>query len=235
VKKYEFNRYIDHAVLKPEMTREEVRDAIQLGIDYRVKTVCVRPCDIELAVEMCRGTETGVSCVLAFPHGTVPSEIKRMEAELYVAKGVEEIDMVVNYGYIRSKLWEKVENDIRAVSEITKANNVLLKVIFETSQLTEEEIEKATECAINAGAEFVKTSTGFYGEGATVKAVQAMLRAAKGRILVKASGGIRNAEQARIFLDMGVSRIGNGFASTPVICGECTGQDAQKAEFLGDY
>lgn len=218
MKKYEINRYIDHAVLKPEMTREEVRNAIQLGIDYKVRTVCVRPCDIDLAVEMCKGTETGVSCVLAFPHGTVPPEIKRAEAELYVTKGVDEIDMVANYGYIRSGLWEEVENDIRAVSEITRSNRVILKVILETSQLTEEEIAKATECAINAGADFVKTSTGFYGEGATVKAVQAMLKAANGRIQVKASGGIRNAEQAHIFLDMGVSRIGNGFSSTPVIC-----------------
>ncbi|NLM11446.1 MAG: deoxyribose-phosphate aldolase [Clostridiaceae bacterium] len=218
MKKYEFNRYIDHAVLKPEMTQEEVRNAIQLGIDYKVKTVCVRPCDIELAVKMCSGTITGVSCVLAFPHGTVPSEIKRLEAEAYIQKGVDEIDMVVNYGYIRSKLWDEVVKDIKAVSEITKANKVLLKVILETSQLTEEEIIKATECAINARADFVKTSTGFYGEGATVKSVQAMLKAANGKIQVKASGGIRNSEQARVFLDMGVSRIGNGFSSTPVIC-----------------
>lgn len=218
MKKYEFNRYIDHAVLKPEMTREEVLSAIQLGIDYRVKTVCVRPCDIDLAVKMCRGTETGVSCVLAFPHGTVPSEVKRMEAEVYVKKGVDEIDMVANYGYIRSKLWDEVEKDIKAVSDVTRPTKVLLKVILETSQLTEEEIIKATECAINAGADFVKTSTGFYGEGATVSAVQAMLKAAGGRIQVKASGGIRNAEQARVFLDMGVTRLGNGFSSTPVIC-----------------
>jgi len=218
LKKYEFNRYIDHAVLKPEMTREEVLSAIQLGIDYRVKTVCVRPCDIDLAVKMCRGTETGVSCVLAFPHGTVPSEVKRMEAEVYVKKGVDEIDMVANYGYIRSKLWDEVEKDIKAVSDVTRPTKVLLKVILETSQLTEEEIIKATECAINAGADFVKTSTGFYGEGATVSAVQAMLKAAGGRIQVKASGGIRNAEQARVFLDMGVTRLGNGFSSTPVIC-----------------
>ncbi|AGC67921.1 deoxyribose-phosphate aldolase DeoC [Thermoclostridium stercorarium subsp. stercorarium DSM 8532] len=219
LKKYEFNRYIDHAVLKPELTQEEVRNAIQLGIDYKVKTVCVRPCDIDLAVDMCRGTETGVCCVLAFPHGTVPPEIKRAEAELYVARGVDEIDMVVNYGYIRSRLWNRVEEDIRAVSEITKPANVLLKVILETSQLNEEEIVRATECAVNAGADFVKTSTGFYGEGATVKAVEVMLKAAAGRIGVKASGGIRTAEQARMFLDMGVSRIGNGFSSTPVICG----------------
>lgn len=219
MKTYELNRYLDHAVLKPEMTQQEAREAIQLGIDYKVKTVCVRPCDIEMAVEMCQGTETEVSCVLAFPHGTAPSEIKAEEAKLYIRKGVQEIDMVANYGYIRSKLWEKVEQDIRAVSDVTQKSGILLKVILETSQLTLEEIANATECAIRAGADFAKTSTGFYGGGATAEAVEAMVKAARGRIRVKASGGIRNAEQARMFIDLGAERLGNGYASTPVICG----------------
>lgn len=218
MKEYEYNRYIDHAVLKPEMTQEEARDAIQLGIDYKVRTVCVRPCDIDMAVQMCRGTETGVSCVVAFPHGITPPEIKAKEGELYIQKGVIEIDMVSNYGYIRSKLWDKVEEDIRAVTSVTKASGVTLKVILETSQLTLDEIKMATECAIKAGADFVKTSTGFYGGGATVEAVEAMLKAGSGRIKVKASGGIRNAAQAKTFLDMGVQRLGNGFSATPAIC-----------------
>ena len=127
MKKYEFNRYIDHAVLKPEMTQEEVRNAIQLGIDYKVKTVCVRPCDIELAVKMCSGTITGVSCVLAFPHGTVPSEIKRLEAEAYIQKGVDEIDMVVNYGYIRSKLWDEVVRILKPYQRLQRLIKCCLK------------------------------------------------------------------------------------------------------------
>lgn len=220
MEKYEYNRYIDHAVLKPEMTQEEVWDAIQLGIDFKVRTVCVRPCDIEMAVKMCRGTETEVSCVLAFPHGNTPSEIKAVEARHYIEKGIQEIDMVVNYGYIRSGLWDKVYEDIKAVSDITSQNGKLLKVILETSQLTPGQIAEATECAIKAGADYVKTSTGFYGAGADVESVKAMLDAAGGRIKVKASGGIRNAEQAKMYLDMGVQRIGNGFSSTPAICGE---------------
>lgn len=219
MKAYEYHRYLDHAVLKPEMTQEESREAIQLGIDYKVKTVCVRPCDIEPAVAMCRGTETGVSCVLSFPHGTSPSEIKAAEAQLYVQKGVHEIDMVANYGYIRSKLWDEVEKDIRAVSEVTRKAAIPLKVILETSQLTIEEITEATERAVRAGADFVKTSTGFNGSGATPEAVEAMVKAARGRIQVKASGGIRNAEQARMFIELGASRLGNGYSSTPVICG----------------
>jgi deoxyribose-phosphate aldolase len=218
MKDYEYNRYLDHAVLKPEMTQEETREAIRIGIDYKVKTVCVKPCDIDLAVGMCKGTETEVSCVLAFPHGNTLSDIKAMEAKLYIEKGVKEIDMVVNYGYVRSGLWDKVHEDIKAVCDVTKPEGVVLKVILETSQLSESEIKKATECAIRAGADFVKTSTGFYGGGATIEAVKAMLDASRGRIKVKASGGIRNREQAKMFLDMGVQRLGNGFSSTPVIC-----------------
>jgi len=218
MKEYEYNRYLDHAVLKPEMTREETRKAIQLGIDYKVKTVCVKPCDIDLAVSMCKGTETEVSCVLAFPHGNTLSEIKALEAKHYIEKGVHEIDMVVNYGYIRSGLWEQVYNDIKAVSDVTIPKGVILKVILETSQLTYDEIIKSTECAVKAGADFVKTSTGFYGGGATVEAVKAMREASRGRIKVKASGGIRNREQAKMFLDLGVQRLGNGFSSTPAIC-----------------
>jgi deoxyribose-phosphate aldolase len=217
---YQYNRYLDHAVLKPELTRDEARSAIKLGIDYKVKTVCVRPCDIEMAVEMCRGTETEVSCVLSFPHGNTLSQIKAAEAQLYIQKGVNEIDMVANYGFIRSKLWDEVEKDIRAVSEITRKAGIILKVILETSQLTVEEITEATECAIRAGADFVKTSTGFYGAGATPEAVEAMVKAAHERIQVKASGGIRNTEQAKMFLDLGASRLGNGYSSTPAICGE---------------
>jgi deoxyribose-phosphate aldolase len=214
----DINRYLDHAVLKPEMTRQEATEAIQLGIDYKVRTVCVRPCDIELCAEMCRGTETEVSCVLAFPHGCTSSLVKADEARRYIAAGTNEIDMVVNFGFVRSALWEDVVADIQAVTAVTRPAGVLVKVIFETSYLTIPEIRRTTECAIEAGAEFVKTSTGFGGQGATVEAVQAMLDAAQGRIKVKPSGGIRNRADAERFIEMGAKRIGNGYSSTPAIC-----------------
>lgn len=214
----DINRYLDHAVLKPEMTRQEAIEAIRLGIDYKVRTVCVRPCDIELAVEMCRGTETEVSCVLAFPHGCTSSLAKADEARRYIAAGTHEIDMVANYGFIRSALWDEVVADIRAVTEVARPAGVLVKVIFETAHLTLDEIRRTTECAIEAGADFVKTSTGFGGPGATVEGVQAMLDAAQGRIKVKPSGGIRNRADAERFIEMGAERIGNGYSSTPAIC-----------------
>jgi len=210
-------RYIDHAVLKPEMKQNEVVKAIMEGIEYSVRTVCVRPCDIELALDLCKGSQTDVSCVLAFPHGTVPTEVKAFEASRYVAKGVKEIDMVANFGYIRSGLWDLVLKDIRAVADITKNSGVLLKVIFETCTLNVEEIKKATEICIEAGADFVKTSTGFHSGGATEEAVKAMLEAAKGRIKVKASGGIRDIKTARYYVELGCERLGVGFSTTPVL------------------
>ncbi|MCL2305848.1 MAG: deoxyribose-phosphate aldolase [Planctomycetaceae bacterium] len=212
------NRYLDHAVLVPQMTRDEAVASIRLGIDYQVKTVCVRPCDIDLAVAMCRGTQTGVSCVLGFPHGTSCSESKAAEAALYCDKGVAEIDMVANYGWIRSGLWDDVRNDVKAVVDVAHAKNVLVKVIFETSQLTLEQVSKMTEICMEAGADFVKTSTGFNGEGASEEVVACMLKTAGGRIRVKPSGGIRDAARAKLFVDMGAQRLGVNGTSTPAIC-----------------
>ena len=211
------NEYLDAAVLKPEFTRKEAIEAIKECIEYETKTFCVRPCDIDLAVEMCRGTHTEVSCVLSFPHGTAPKEVKAFEAKLYVEKGVNEIDMVVNYGFIKSGQWDWLEEDIKAVAEITNKAEIVLKTIFETCYLTVEEIEKATEVAIKAGADFVKTSTGFAPSGATIEAVSAMLRSSKGRIKVKPSGGIRDLKTAQMYIDMGVDRLGTGYTSNKAI------------------
>ncbi|MBN1934987.1 MAG: deoxyribose-phosphate aldolase [Anaerolineae bacterium] len=214
----DIQRYLDHAILKPEMTRQEVVEAIQLGIDYQVCTVCVRPCDIELAAGMCRGTETEVSCVLAFPHGCTSSLVKADEARRYIAAGTNEIDMVVNFGLIRSAMWDEVVVDIGAVTGVAKPASVLVKVIFETAYLTLDEIARTVECAVEAGADFVKTSTGFAHEGATEEKVRAMLDAAQGRVKVKPSGGIRDRARAEMFIEMGAMRIGNGYSSTPAIC-----------------
>lgn len=212
------SRYLDHAVLKPEMTREEAADAIRLGIDYEVKTVCVRPCDIDQAVEMCAGTKTEVCTVLSFPHGHDCPEAKAAAAKVYCEKGAKEIDMVANYGLIRSAAWDAVQADIEAVVKVAHAVNVLVKVIFETSQLTPEEIAKTTEICVAAGADFVKTSTGFNGRGASEEDVEIMMKTAAGRIKMKPSGGIRDAQRAKMFVDRGVDRLGVGYNSTAAIC-----------------
>jgi len=213
-----FNRYLDHAVLVPQMSRNEAEEWIRSGIQYNVKTVCVRPCDIDLALSLCKGTETGVSCVLGFPHGCVCTESKVAEATLYCKKGVAEIDMVANYGWVRSGLWDEVRADIKAVVDVAHPSGVLVKVIFETAQLTLDEVAKATKISIEASADFVKTSTGFNGEGAKEEVVELMLKTAKGRIKVKPSGGIRDAARAQMFVEMGVDRLGVNGSSTPAIC-----------------
>ena len=211
-------RYFDSAVLKPNLTREETVAAIQTAIDENSYTVCVRGCDIPLAVEMTKGTETGVSCVLDFPYGYGGAEVKKLTAEVYCRQGVQEIDMVMNIGAALSGDWETVTEEVRGVVEVAHAHNVGVKVIFETSQLDIETIKGATEACIAAGADFVKTSTGFNGEGATVESVKAMVDAAKGRIKVKPSGGIRNFETAKMYVEMGADRLGVGFGSCKPIC-----------------
>ena len=217
-------RYYDSAVLKPEMSEEEVKAAIRLSIELDSCTVCVRPCDIELAIQMTEGTNTKVSCVLDFPHGDAPAEAKAALAEIYAAKGVFEIDMVLNFGYVRSGKWDEVKKGICGVVDAAAKYGVGVKVIFETCYLTAEEIRKATEICVEAGAKFVKTSTGFGTTGATVEAVQTMLEAADGKIQVKASGGIRDYAAAKAYVDMGVTRLGVGFSSIQKICDGETAQ-----------
>ncbi len=211
------NRYLDAAVLYPQLERDAALQAIKTVINYNCRTVCIRPCDIDIAAELCAGTSTDICVVLGFPHGCGLSRVKTLEAEAYVLAGVDEIDMVVNYGFIRSAAWDLVRDDIRAVTEVTRPSNIVTKVILETSELTPEQIAMATRCAIEAQADYVKTSTGFAGGGATVEAVQTMLDAAQGRIKVKASGGIRDAAQAQAYIDMGAERLGLGYTSLAAI------------------
>ena len=211
------SRYFDAAVLKPEMTYDEAVSAIQAAIDTDSYSVCVRGCDIPLAVSMTKGTNTLVSCVLDFPYGYGGAAGKRALAAIYAEQGAKELDMVMNYGYARGGKWAVVEEEIRGVVEEAHKRGALVKVIFETSQLDQAQIAKGTEVCIAAGADFVKTSTGFNGAGATVEGVKTMLDTAKGRIQVKASGGIRNYETAKMYVDMGVTRLGIGYASAQSI------------------
>lgn len=208
-------RYIDHAVLNPAMTPEEVRAAIQLGIDNDVYSVCVQPRDIETALSMCKGTNTLVSCVLDFPHGCGGAASKRAAARLYAEMGVQEIDMVMNYGAAKGGDWAAVREEIFGVVEEAHARGVLVKVIFETCELSEDCIRQGVDVCVDVGADFVKTSTGFAAKGATPEAVMTMVSQAAGRVRVKASGGIRTLEDARAYVEMGAERLGVGFSTVP--------------------
>jgi len=214
-----FAQTLDAAILKPEMTRGEALEAARLCIPHRPKTLCVRPADIPLLQPLCRKHGIGLCVVLGFPHGDALTASKADEARRYVDLGVDEIDMVANFGWIRSGAFEEVEADIAAVAAVTRAAGIPLKVIFETVHLNGEQIRETVDCCVRAGADFVKTSTGFNGDGASMEAVSIMIDQAKGRIQVKPSGGIRTREQAEAFLAMGATRLGVGFSSVPALCG----------------
>ena len=220
-------RYLDAAILKPETTRDEFTAAVRSCIDLNAFSVCVRPCDIGPARELCAGTQTKVCVVLGFPHGCQLTASKVDEARRYLEAGVDEIDMVANYGWAKSGRWNAVRDDIAAVVDICKPTGVPLKVIFETAQLDHEQIAQLTEICAETGADFVKTSTGFNGEGAREEDVKLMLETAAGRCKVKPSGGIRDAERARMFVEMGVHRLGVNWSSCEAICqGAASSADA---------
>lgn len=220
----ELGRYIDQSVLKPEFTQDDIRKYIQEGIDYNCATVCINPASLPIARELCKGTNTGICVVCDFPFGLSTTESKVAQAEIICRDGdIEDLDIVANYGWIRSGRWDDVRADIKAVVDVCHKYGTNVKVIFEVDSLTIEEVKKATEVAIAAGADFVKTSTGFFtggkNEGATYEVVQAMIDAAQGRCKVKGAGGIRDREKFLALIDMGIDRMGIGYKSTPVVLG----------------
>ncbi len=216
----DISRYLDHAVLAPELCRTDAVNAIRIGIAFSVKTVCVRPCDIAIAKEICAGTRTEVCCVLDFPHGTGGVDAKESLAKIYLDLGARELDMVMNYGYALCGLWDRAEEEIARVVRQAHSRGALVKVIFETSEWPLGDIAKGVQTCISARADFVKTSTGFSKSGATEEAVGEMLKAAGNRIGVKASGGIRDRAAALKYIGMGCTRLGVGYKSTPAICSE---------------
>jgi len=209
-------RTIDHAALKPPMTDEDIRQACAVGKKYQVASVCVRPSDVALAARELAGSGVVPSVVVGFPHGAHRPEVKALEARLAIDDGARELDMVMNVGKFLSGDFAWVERDIRAVvAEARKSPGVLVKVIFETCWLKPEQIAKACQIAQAAGADFVKTSTGFGDGPATPEAVQVMLDTVGKSMGVKPSGGIRTWETACKYLDMGAKRL--GVASTEAV------------------
>ncbi|WP_305768810.1 deoxyribose-phosphate aldolase [Candidatus Epulonipiscium viviparus] len=228
-------RYIDYSPLKPGDKLEDVKAIIKKGVANNYAGVCVRPCDIDIAVELCKDSDTVPCCVLDFPHGTGGLEAKIALTEIYCKKGIKEIDMVMNYGYARSGLWNIVADEIRGV--VTKAHeyDAIVKVIFEIGYLTPEEIAKATEVSIECGAEYIKTCTGFF-EPVTEEAVAIMLKTANGRAKVKVSGpGIFDYPTAQKFLDMGAHKLGLGYGFADSIYDEARGIASNNAADPNSY
>ncbi|MEI6892533.1 MAG: deoxyribose-phosphate aldolase [Pontiella sp.] len=207
-------KLIDHAVLKPEQTETDLRENAALCREYCVASLCVRPSDIALASELLSNSDVLVSTVLSFPHGADTTATKIFQAQQAIADGAQEIDMVMNIGQFLSGKFDRVRDDIRAVSEIAHHHNVILKVIQESCFLTLEEVARACILTAEAGADFVKTSTGFGPSSATPEIIDVMVKTVGGDLGIKASGGIRSWDQAVSYLEQGVTRLGIGATKT---------------------
>lgn len=202
----ELAKFIDHTALTAEQTEKDIVRLCQEAIEHQFFSVCINSCHIPLAKEVLAGSNVKICTVVGFPLGANLSTVKAFEAAESIQAGAEEVDMVINIGYIKSQKWDAVEQDIQAV--LTACQKVPLKVILETCLLTTEEIIKVCEIckALNVG--FVKTSTGFNKGGATVEDVALMRKIVGDKIGVKASGGVRNTQNAIAMINAGASRIG---------------------------
>lgn len=212
--------YLDVAILNPEMTEAEVLEAVELCLPYQPCTFCIRPSDIPLIKPICLEHRIGLCVVLGFPHGSQLTASKSDEVKRYLSAGVDEVDMMVNIGWVRSGKWDNLKVDIAAVSAHTRPAGVALKVIFETCFLTEQEIEKLVQVCVSAKADFIKTSTGFNGEGAQDDHIKLMVKTANHRIQVKPSGGIDTKERAQTLIDLGATRLGVSHSSVQALCAD---------------
>jgi deoxyribose-phosphate aldolase len=199
---------IDHTLLKPEASESDIRRLCEEAARFGFASVCVNPAWVKRASEFLRGTSIPVCTVIGFPLGATLPDVKAYEARRAIFNGAREVDMVINVGALKSGDDCAVEDDIRAVVEAGHEDGILVKVIIETALLTDEEKVRACLASKNAGADFVKTSTGFAKGGATVEDVSLMRRTVGSALGVKASGGVKGIEDARAMFEAGATRIG---------------------------
>ncbi len=205
--KKELAKYIDHTNLKPEATREDIAALCAEAKEYGFASVCVNPCHVAQAARLLAGTDVAVCCVIGFPLGACTTAAKAYEALDAVHKGATEIDMVINIGWAREGRWSEIQAEIAAVVAAIHGR-ARLKVILETCLLTDGQKVEACRAAVKAGADFVKTSTGFNKAGATVEDVALMRETVGPEIGVKAAGGIRTYRDAIAMIEAGATRIG---------------------------
>ncbi|MDL4841212.1 deoxyribose-phosphate aldolase [Aquibacillus rhizosphaerae] len=214
---------IDHTVLKADTTKDQIVTICEEAKTHRFYSVCVNPTWVEQVALLLKGSDVEVCTVIGFPLGASTTAVKAMETTDAIEKGATEVDMVINIGKLKDADYDAVEKDIQAV--VTAAGKkALVKVIIETSLLTEEEKVKACQLAVKAGADYVKTSTGFSTGGATVADIKLMRQTVGPGIGVKASGGVRDRETACALIDAGASRIGAS-ASVAIVKGEKSDSD----------
>jgi deoxyribose-phosphate aldolase len=208
ITKKQLAKTIDHSLLRPELTEAEVIEGCQLAARYDVASVCVKPCHVPLAFAELKGTDVAVGTVVGFPHGSSVTAVKVFEASQALSHGAVELDMVLNIGELRSGNVEFVQNDIQAVVTIAHSRGAIVKVIFENAYLTDE--QKITACKLSeaAGADFVKTSTGFAPSGATLEDLRLMRANVSEKVQVKAAGGVRTLDALLAVIDTGATRCG---------------------------
>ena len=207
---------IDHSLLKPEMTREEVKAGCEIAKKYDVASVCCKPSDVQFCADLLKGTDVLVGTVVGFPHGTTTTEVKVFETKQAVADGATEIDIVINIGHLKSGMNAEVQADIKAVVDASAGHTV--KVILENAYLTDE--EKVTACKLSeaAGAHYVKTSTGYAPTGASIADIKLMKASVSPHIKIKSAGGVRTLDSLMEYLDAGISR--SGATTTAVMIDE---------------
>jgi deoxyribose-phosphate aldolase len=197
---------IDHALLRPDMSRDEVRAGCEVALKYDVASVCCKPADVAFCAEILRGSNVHVGTVVGFPHGNSATSTKVFETKQVVADGATEIDVVMNIGWMKSGMHDEVRDEIAAVVAAASGNQV--KVILENAYLTKEEIVKACQLCEAAGADYVKTSTGFAPTGAVLEDVQLMRASVSSKVEVKSAGGVKSLDMLLSFMDAGVKRSG---------------------------
>lgn len=197
---------IDHTLLKPDATSSMIESLCREAIENNFYAVCVNPCFVKFAKDLLKGSNVKVATVIGFPLGANTKEVKAFETEDAIKNGADEVDMVINIGALKNKDYDLVKEDIKSVVEAAKGK--IVKVIIETCLLTDDEKKKACELALEAGAHFVKTSTGFSSGGATVEDVKLMKSVVGDKMGIKASGGIRDLETARKMIEAGATRLG---------------------------
>lgn len=205
---HDWASFIDHTLLKPEASEADIKRLCDEAAEFGFASVCVNPAWVKKAAAFLRGTGVPVCTVIGFPLGATLPDVKAFEARRSIFNGAREVDMVINIGALKSGDDCAVEDDIRAVAQAAHENGVLLKVIIETALLTDEEKVRACLASKNAGADFVKTSTGFAKGGATVDDVALMRRTVGSALGVKASGGVKGIDDARAMFEAGATRIG---------------------------
>jgi deoxyribose-phosphate aldolase len=199
---------IDHSILKPDFSYADVAEGAELALKFNTASYCIRPMDVAAAAKALAGSTVNVCTVIGFPHGSTTSATKVFETNDAIANGAQEIDMVLNISALLSGDYEFVEQDIRGVVDAAHAKGASVKVIFETAFLNDDQIIKACELTEAAGADYVKTSTGFASAGATTHNVALMKKTVGDRLKVKSSGGVRTLDQLIDYMDLGVTRSG---------------------------